>query len=108
METEGAGEMRHGAGRSLLDHLLETYAIVLRWGQPEWLAHAALLHSAYGTDRYREQLLPLSQRSQVSELAGARAERIAYLFSAVPRGPLLAGGRLDHGADHEAGDPVFT
>jgi Aspartyl/Asparaginyl beta-hydroxylase len=91
LQVEGASEMRHGAGRSLFDHLVGTYAIVRRWEQPDWLAHAALLHSVYGTDRYRQELCPLSCRSRVSRLAGARAERIAYLFSAVPRGPLLAG-----------------
>jgi len=91
LDDEGAGELRHAAGRSLLDHLLETCAIVRRWGQPEWLAHAALLHSVYGTDRYSRQLIDVSRRAEISELAGARAERIAYLFSAVPRGPLLAG-----------------
>jgi Aspartyl/Asparaginyl beta-hydroxylase len=91
LEAEGAGETRHAAGRSLLDHLLETYAILRRWGQPEWLAHAALLHSVYGTDRYKQQLVPLSRRREISQLAGDRAERMAYLFSAVPRGPLLSG-----------------
>ncbi len=91
LEAEGAGAMRHAAGRSLLEHLLETFAIARRWGQPEWLAHAALMHSVYGTDRYRQQLLPLDSRGRVRELAGEQAERIAYLFSVVPRGPLLAG-----------------
>jgi aspartate beta-hydroxylase len=91
LEANGAGEMRHGAGRSLLDHLVQTSEIVRRWGQPDWVADAALLHSVYGTDRYREQLLPLASRGRVRELAGLRAERTAYLFSAVPRGPLLAG-----------------
>jgi hypothetical protein len=91
LEAEGAGEMPHAFGRSLLDHLLGTYAILRRWRQPDWLARAALAHSIYGTDRYRDRLLPASRRSEVSELAGAQAERIAYLFSAVPRGPLLAG-----------------
>jgi hypothetical protein len=88
---EGAGELRHSAGRSLLDHLLETYALLRRWEQPEWLAHAALIHSVYGTDRYKQQLVPLARRREISELAGDRAERMAYLFSAVLRGPLLAG-----------------
>lgn len=91
LRANGAGEMRHGAGRSLLDHLVETSAVVGRWGQPDWVAQAALLHSVYGTDRYRQQLLPLSSRSRVREAAGLRAERIAYLFCVVPRGPLLAG-----------------
>jgi hypothetical protein len=91
LEAEGAGEMRHAGGRSLLDHLLDTYSLLRRWRQPDWLAHAGLIHSVYGTERYRQQLVALSRRSELSDLAGARAERLAYLFSAVPRGPLLAG-----------------
>jgi aspartyl/asparaginyl beta-hydroxylase (cupin superfamily) len=104
--------MRHAGGRSLLDHLADTYEILRRWGQPEWLAHAALIHSVYGTERYRQQLIPLRRRSELSDLAGARAERLAYLFSAVPRGPLLAGtyrwsapplrGDGDHGPPNRA------
>jgi aspartyl/asparaginyl beta-hydroxylase (cupin superfamily) len=83
--------MRHAGGHSLLDHLVDTYELLRRWGQPEWLAHAALIHSVYGTERYRQRLIPLTRRNELSDLAGARAERLAYLFSAVPRGPLLAG-----------------
>ena len=92
LEANGAGEMRHAGGRSLLDHLVETSAIVRRWGQPDWIANAALVHSAYGTDRVRHSAPPLalSSRGRVSEVGGPRAERIAYLFSAVPRDPLLA------------------
>ena len=62
LTREGAGETRHAAGRSLLEHLLGTYTIVRRWGQPECLARAALLHSVYGTDRYRRQLIEHSRR----------------------------------------------
>ena len=51
LEANGAGEVRHAAARSLLDHLVETSAIVRRWGQPDWIALAGLLHSVYGTDR---------------------------------------------------------
>jgi aspartate beta-hydroxylase len=91
LRSEGAGAVRHYAGRTLLDHLVQTAAIVRRWGQPEWLEGAALLHSVYGTDVYRERLLALSRRGEVASLAGERAERLAYMFSTTPRGPLLAG-----------------
>ena len=94
LEREGAGGLRHGRGRTLLDHLVATYAVVRRWGQPAWLQRAALIHSVYGTDAFRSALLPLSQRDDVIEVAGERAERLAYLFSVTPRGPLLAGTHL--------------
>jgi Aspartyl/Asparaginyl beta-hydroxylase len=75
----------------LLDHLEGTYQIVRRWDQPAWLQHAALIHSVYGTDVYGQQLLPEARRHEVAAAAGDRAERLAYLFSVTPRGPLLAG-----------------
>jgi Aspartyl/Asparaginyl beta-hydroxylase len=91
LEAEGAGDLLHSRGSSLLDHLVETSCIVRRWGQPEWLAHAALIHSVYGTEAFHAQLVPLSRRGEVARVAGARAERLAYLFSVTPRRPLLAG-----------------
>jgi hypothetical protein len=83
--------MAHAGTSSLLDHLVGTYAILRRWGQPAWLQHAALIHSVYGTDAYRRQLLTGPRRKEVAAVAGERAERIAYLFCVTPRGPLLAG-----------------
>jgi aspartate beta-hydroxylase len=91
LRAEGAGRMPHGGGRPLLEHLVEAYRVTRRWGQPAWLQHAALLHSVYGTEAYRRQLLPFSRREELRRLAGEQAERIAYLFSVTPRGPLLAG-----------------
>lgn len=91
LRSRGADQLSHAGGRTLLDHLLETQALVCRWHQPTWLQNAALIHSVYGTDAYRHQLLPLSARGEVAAVAGERAERLAYLFSVTPRGPLLAG-----------------
>ncbi len=91
LRAEGAGEQRHGGGRSLLAHLEETAAIVERWEQPPWLVHAALIHSVYGTDAYRHQLVPQSRRAEVAEVAGERAELLAHRFSVTPRTPLLSG-----------------
>lgn len=91
LRERGAGEARHGRGRPLLEHLSETAAVLARWHQPETLQHAALLHSVYGTDAYRHELLGAGDRGELAAIAGDQAERLAYLFSITPRGPLLAG-----------------
>jgi aspartate beta-hydroxylase len=91
LELEGAANLRHAHGRTLLDHLVDTYAILRRWNQPVWLQHAGLIHSVYGTDAFEHHLLALARRAEVCELVGEQAERLAYLFGVTPRGPLLAG-----------------
>jgi Aspartyl/Asparaginyl beta-hydroxylase len=78
----------------LLDHLVGTYEIARRWDQPVHLQHGALIHSVYGTDVFQRQLLPLAGRDELRRVAGERAERVAYLFSVVPRDILLAGTHL--------------
>jgi hypothetical protein len=101
----GAGEFPHGLGRPLLDHLIGTAEILRRWGQPEWLVQAGLLHSVYGTDIYDHQLVSPHRRADLAELAGERAERIAHLFHATPRGPLLSGTyRWAHHVDATRGE----
>jgi aspartate beta-hydroxylase len=91
LEASGADTHPHARGRSLLDHLIGTYEIVRRWDQPGWLQLASLVHSVYGTDAHREQLIEPARRAELVGLVGERAERIAYLFCVTPRGPLWAG-----------------
>jgi Aspartyl/Asparaginyl beta-hydroxylase/Domain of unknown function (DUF6817) len=89
--AEGADAQGHAQGRSLLDHLVGTYEILRRWGAPSVVAHAALLHSVYGTDVYEQALVPTSRRPELTALAGEKAERLAYLFATTPRATLFAG-----------------
>jgi aspartate beta-hydroxylase len=91
LRAEGADEQRHAGGRTLLDHLCETAAIVSRWGQPDRLVCAALIHSVYGTEAYDQQLIDPARRREVAAVAGEPAERLAYLFCITPRRPLFAG-----------------
>ena len=91
LQAEGGSDLSHAGGRSLLDHLVGTYAILRRWGQPLWLQHAALLHSVYGTDAYPQRLLSPARGIDVAAMAGDRVERLAYLFAVTPRRPLVAG-----------------
>jgi aspartyl/asparaginyl beta-hydroxylase/uncharacterized protein DUF6817 len=93
LRAEGAASCGHGAGRSLLDHLRETYEITRRWEQPAWLQHAALIHSVYGTEAYRRQLITSTRRREVSAVVGERAERLAHLFAVTPRRLLSVGSQ---------------
>ena len=91
LRSEGAGDLHHAGARTLLAHLVGSYEIVRRWEQSAVMAHAALIHSIYGTDVYARPLLPLSRRRELIALVGERAERLAYLFAVTPRDPLFAG-----------------
>ncbi len=90
LRAAGADGFPHAHGRTLLDHLLETRAIVRRWGEPWWVQEAAALHSVYSTDVYRLQLLESTRRDEVRELVGGRAERLAHLFCVLSRRSLFA------------------
>jgi hypothetical protein len=94
LQAEGAAKLPHCPARGLLDHLIGTYEIVRRWREPQWLAHAALIHSVYGTDSYQRELLSMSRRHELAAVAGERPERLAYLFSVTPRRPLFTGVHL--------------
>ncbi|MBV8999319.1 MAG: hypothetical protein JO304_09680 [Solirubrobacterales bacterium] len=91
LRAEGAENLPHAGGRTLLDHLLDTYWVVRRWDQPRWLQHAALIHSVYGTDSYERRLLDPDRRAVLARIAGDHAERLAYLFCVTPRRLLFAG-----------------
>jgi Aspartyl/Asparaginyl beta-hydroxylase len=93
----GADRFRHAHGRSLMDHLLGTRDIMRRWLQPQLLQDAAAFHSVYSTEVYRSQLLTRTQREEVAAVIGERAERLAFLFGALPRRELfeLVGGLRD-------------
>lgn len=89
LQEKGASEFPHGHGRSLYEHLLGTRAILRRWAQPEWVCNAGALHSIYGTDVYRQQLVSIDCRLEVQNLIGPKAERLAYLLGTVSRSDLF-------------------
>lgn len=87
--ANGANRLPHAHGRTLLNHLLATRAILAAWSEPQWLRDAGALHSIYSTDVYPCQLIPFSRRDEVRAVATARAERLAYLFAVVRRVPFF-------------------
>jgi hypothetical protein len=85
LRDRGAEQFPHAHQRALYEHLLGTGEILSRWLQPASLQLAGLLHSIYATDKYHRQLMEFSRRSEVQELAGSDAERLAFLFCVTSR-----------------------
>jgi hypothetical protein len=78
-------EAREHSERGLLDHLLGTRHLLLKWGARSALCDAGLFHSIYGTEGYQKALMPLSMRTRVQELIGNEAESLVFLFCVMRR-----------------------
>lgn len=82
--ASGTDKVPHTDG-VFLAHLIGVYQDLKAWGGDEELCRAGMFHSIYGTERFRRFCLPLERRGEVRDLIGARAERLAYLNSAMDR-----------------------
>lgn len=82
----GANEPRR-TGRTLLDHLEGTRAVLAEWGSSTPVCLAGLFHSAYGAEggAARARDANLARRDDVRGLIGDAAEQLAYLYSALER-----------------------
>jgi hypothetical protein len=89
-------DVRH-SGRTLFEHLKGTHDLLQRRDAADYVCLAGLFHSIYGTNIFRHQAVPVSERHHVTELIGPKAELLAYIFcscnrprallEAVKRGP---------------------
>ncbi len=71
--------------KSYLAHLVGVHRYMRGLGCSEEICQAGLFHSLYGTERFQGFKLPVERRSEVRELIGERAERLAYLNCAMDR-----------------------
>ena len=94
------------SGGSLGDHLRGTYQLLHDWGAPEHVCLGGLLHSGYGTEYLAAGHEPDAEaRRRVSDVIGAEAERLVWLFSTCRRSSIsdaLASGRLQRHHDGAA------
>src|SRR4051812_35547493 len=83
----GLQEVPHWQGdRPLLAHLLGVYHLLQAQGCSEELCRAGMFHQIYGTEGpIVDFQLSLDFREEVADLIGERAERLAYLDSAMNR-----------------------
>jgi hypothetical protein len=98
LEATGAHARPH-SGRTLLAHLVGTYALLRAWQAPERVCLAALFHSIYGTNAFKHHSLGLDQRATLTACIGHEAEQLAYLFCSVDRPKALI--------DAVEGEPVL-
>jgi hypothetical protein len=89
--TEG---MPH-SDRSLLDHLLGTRKLLVKWEARPALCDAGLFHSVYSTEHYELKAIPLSMRDEVRQLIGDEAESLVWLFAMMRRETLYQNVKKD-------------
>jgi len=82
--AEGTGKVSH-TKKSFLAHLIGVYRDLEAWGCERDVCRAGMFHSIYGTEPFQGFKLPLERRGEVRALIGERAERLAYLNSAMTR-----------------------
>ncbi len=80
----GTAEIDH-TGHDFLRHLIAVHDLLAAHGVDEELAVAGLFHSIYGTERFQDFCLPLSERDRIRQLIGSRAERLAWLNCVMDR-----------------------
>ena len=90
-------------GRTLGEHLVNTYDDLKRMGADEDVALGGGLHSIYGTNAFKTVTVKEDQRHIIRGLFGERAEQLAWDFSRINRPQGLETGDV---RDHRTGEPV--
>jgi hypothetical protein len=87
---EHGAERRQHPGGTLYAHVNRVAALLAEWGASQDVQAAGLCHACYGTDGYVPVLLSLAARPILSELIGARAEALVYLYASCDRAAVYA------------------
>jgi len=77
------------SGRTLADHLLQTYDLLKNAGQSDAVCSAGALHSIFGTNIFKIVTIPLSDKHLVVDLVGQAAADLIEEFSQIDRPALL-------------------
>ncbi len=85
----GTDDVPH-TGKGFLAHLIGVCKDLEDWDCELDVCRAGLFHSIYGTEKFQYFSLPVERRSEVRDLIGERAERLAYLNCAMDRAPFDA------------------
>ena len=112
LRSLGTDEIDH-TGHDFLTHLRAVHDLLAEHDAGDELSAAGLFHSIYGTEKFQNFSLPLSERAQVRELIGDRAERIAWLNCVMDRSTFdaavsaaLASGTILSICDREGNPPI--
>ena len=112
LHSLGTADVDH-TGHDFLTHLRAVSDLLAEHGHDAHLVAAGLFHSIYGTERFQDFSLPLSERARVRELIGERAERTAWLNCVMDRASFdaavaqaLAGGADLAVSDRDGSPPI--
>lgn len=94
---------RSHIGRTLGEHLINTYDDLKRMGADEEVALGGGLHSIYGTNAFKKVTVTPEQRPVIAGLFGERAEQLAWDFSRINRPQGLESGDV---RDYKTGEPI--
>lgn len=86
--AHGASSTAH-SGNKLWDHLLGVHRILHAVGSSDYVCHAGLFHSVYGTHLFKTATIPASNRSDIKNLIGLDAESLVWAFCTLPRPSLF-------------------
>ena len=81
----GTEEIDHSGDKGFLAHLIAVCRYLEEWGYSDDVCLAGLFHSIYGTELFQDFSLAVERRHEVREIAGERAEYLAYLNCAMDR-----------------------
>ena len=95
-KTVGADQVAH-TEKTYLAHAIGVYQDLKSWGADEDLCRAGMFHSIYGTEKFQRFALPVARRTELRDLIGPGAERLAYLNCAMDRASLDRAVRLQLG-----------
>lgn len=76
-----------------LNHLVNTYKILIDMNEPEDTCFAGLFHSIYGNDVFKKQIE--TDREKIKDLIGENAERLVYIFNTTERSSLVKSNDLN-------------
>lgn len=91
LQAQGAGKIKH-SGRSLLNHLLNTYDLMRAQGCDPQATLAGGLHSIAGTNVFKGNLIAADQLSTLNELFGTEVIELVRLFNTIARPKTLLQG----------------
>jgi hypothetical protein len=96
----GFAELTHDSHVPFLSHLVGTRRMLAGWEADPDLCDAGLFHSVYGTEFFPTSATVT--RSEVRELVGLRAERLAWLWCTIRRRSIdpRAGTVVDRRTEH--------
>ena len=89
LRVNGASDIEH-SGEDFLSHLKGTMNILIKWEREKYLTTAGLFHSVYGTECFKDVLIPSKLRPKVQAMIGKEAEKITFFFGSMVRSHFLA------------------